>query len=347
MTQDLTAPGAGRSLASAVSFSFWHVRYSHPALFFLVTTVLLCAALVSLTPDQAHALEIIDNAIDSVKGFVNSWVDDFWSGVIQQEFDSASDLLQTISVGQLANSFDRIFVKSDAYSIVTSLHATVVNGLAYSVLAIVFLVQTVRIANKMDGNQAVPGVKEMIFLLIFFVIGKYIIDNSLLFCEAVYNVSAQLISQIDPDGTGVKIDMMTEFNQSGMLTYEMHGITGAVYGLFFMLSAAAGVVVAYLVVFARGIQIYLYTILAPIPLALLLCDETRQMAMGFIKNFLGVCFAGFIIVVICKLYPALMQSILQGDMASFAGFFQGIACILLFLYALIKSGSWARDIFGG
>ena len=276
---------------------------------------------------------------------MDSFWDNFWATSIRGELEAGGFILEQISIGQLHNSFDALFTNSNAYSICETLHGTIVNGLAYSVLAIVFLVQTVRIANKIDGNQAVPGVKEMIFLLIFFCIGKYIIDNSMLFCKEIYNVTPAFIDAIDPGQTYTHIDM-TFLKDQDILVKDLNGIAGFFSGLLFMLACLALCIISYVVVVARAIQIYLYSIFAPIPLAMLLCEETRQQGTGFIKNYLAVCLAGCIIVTLCLLFPSIISSCLQQQDVGF-GLLQSLGVIFVFIFGFIKCGSWSRDIFGG
>ena len=48
-------------------------------------------------------------------------------------------------------------------------------------------------------------------------------------------------------------------------------------------------VVALVVSWARAIQIYVMAAFSPIPLALVSLDETRQMGVGYLKNFAAVC----------------------------------------------------------
>ena len=349
-----------RSLRSAARFRAWSAWYSHRGICIAAIAAMLaiaaCAASLAMAaaaPQAAYADGIADVLTAPGRWLQQQFgeaVSGFWTTILQAEFEVGGAMLDQISLGQVSSNFNEIFANSGAYDIVRSVHGTIVNGLAYSVLAIVFLVQTVRIANKIDGNQAVPGVKEMIFLLIFFCIGKYIIDNSLLFCEAIYNGTSELIRQIDPQATYTHLDLSEQFKNVLIYTPTQmagEGFVAVVLGLFFIVACGASSAVCYVVVFSRAIQIYLYSILAPIPLALLMCDETRQQAMGFIKNYLSVCFAGFIIVVLLKLFPALMQTAIQDNLEIYSGFICSLAVMFVFILGLVKCGSWARDIFGG
>ncbi len=45
---------------------------------------------------------------------------------------------------------------------------------------------------------------------------------------------------------------------------------------------------------------------APIPLSLMALDETRQMGVGYLKNFAAVCLAGLIILVLLISFPIVL-----------------------------------------
>lgn len=65
-------------------------------------------------------------------------------------------------------------------------------------------------------------------------------------------------------------------------------------------------VVALVVSWARAIQIYVMAAFSPIPLALASLDETRQMGVGYLKNFVAVCLAGVIILVLLVSFPIVL-----------------------------------------
>ena len=373
MEGTINTAAAAPSCRGRISYRFWRAWYAHPLLnraaLAMIAALLIASTWAAFTPTTAHAAGITDFLADPMKFLGDLWdnlISNFWSTIIQGELELGSSFLEGMGAAQLGNAFNELFKNSNAYDMISTIHGTVVNTLAYSVLAIVFLVQTVRIANKMDGNQAVPGVKEMIFLLLFFIIGKYIIDNSQQFCEAIYNAVVYLISQVDTSGgTYTNIDLKSSLDwTTGQPMYDdygnyigdanlqpiqegLKGFAGVLVGFGYIIACAVMAVVTYVVIFSRAIQIYLYTIVAPIPLALLMCDETRQQAMGFIKNFLAVCFAGLIIVVLLKLFPSVVSSCLQHSGAGVDGIVPSIAVMFIFIFAMAKSGSWARDIFGG
>lgn len=114
---------------------------------------------------------------------------------------------------------------------------------------------------------------------------------------------------------------------------------------------------ALVVCWARAIQLYIMAAFSPIPLAFMALDDTRQIGVGYLKNFTAVCIAGLIIVILLIAFPVILGG-LTGANPSTGSPVDAVAtgltyalqylaiCILLIL-SLAKSGSWARDIVSG
>lgn len=115
-------------------------------------------------------------------------------------------------------------------------------------------------------------------------------------------------------------------------------------------------VVALVVSWARAIQIYIMAAFSPIPLALTSLDETRQMGVGYLKNFTAVCLAGVIILVLLVSFPIVLGGlnaasagvpVVDSIVGGLSYALQYLAMCVLLILSLVKSGSWARDIMGG
>lgn len=63
-----------------------------------------------------------------------------------------------------------------------------------------------------------------------------------------------------------------------------------------------------LTVYGRFFKIYLYTALAPIPLATFAGEPSQQIGRSFIKSFCAVCLEGAIIVVACIIFSQFASS---------------------------------------
>jgi len=115
-------------------------------------------------------------------------------------------------------------------------------------------------------------------------------------------------------------------------------------------------VVALVVTWARAIQIYIMAAFSPIPLSLMALDETRQMGVGYLKNFAAVCLAGIIILVLLVSFPIVLGGlnaasagvpVVDSIIGGLSYALQYLAMCILLILSLVKSGSWARDIMGG
>ena len=63
-----------------------------------------------------------------------------------------------------------------------------------------------------------------------------------------------------------------------------------------------------LTVYGRFFRLYLYTALAPIPLASFAGEGTASTGRSFIKSYIGVCMEGAVIVLACLIYSAFLSS---------------------------------------
>lgn len=95
---------------------------------------------------------------------------------------------------------------------------------------------------------------------------------------------------------------------------------------------------------------------SPIPLALLSEDETRQMGVGYLRNFASVCLVGVVILVLLVIFPIVLGGlnaasagvpVLDSVVGGLSYALQYLAMCILLILALVKSGGWARDVMGG
>lgn len=63
-----------------------------------------------------------------------------------------------------------------------------------------------------------------------------------------------------------------------------------------------------LTVYARFFRLYMYTALAPIPLATFAGESTESTGKAFLKSYLGVCMEGAVIVLACMIFSAFTSS---------------------------------------
>ena len=220
-----------------------------------------------------------------------------------------------------------------------------------------FTIKLIQISQKMDGNASLPGVKEVVFLLVFFAVFLFLIQNSFDLMASIYSITKLAIERvINMFGTGGAIDL----NAVSIVTTD-DDVAALVAMLIVALISWVVVLVAYIVAlvvsWARAIQLYLMAAFSPIPLALMGTEDTRQIGIGYVKNFVAVCLAGIIILVLLISFPIILGGLnaanpgtgtpIDGIANGLTYALQYLAMCILLILSLVKSGSWARDIVGG
>jgi ABC-type multidrug transport system fused ATPase/permease subunit len=181
------------------------------------------------------------------------------------------------------------------------------------VLSMVFTVQLVHISQRMDGNASVPAIREVVFLLVFFAVNLFLVQNSFELMRALYEVARLAITRVTAlFGTGGAMDLsavsiVTEDDDVAAL------LAMVVVALVSWLVVVVAYVVALVVTWARAIQLYVMAALSPIPLALLGLDETRQMGVGYLRQFASVCLAGLVITLLLIAFPVVLGGLNAGE----------------------------------
>jgi len=320
----------------------------HFALAF-AATLAACAAL--LAPGVAWA---------DIAGDINKWLCGILRDTCNWIFNSQVGVLKGIGTeGVLSADFTQMLGSAGSvtmYDIVHGVWEVAILPIGCGILGFVFTVQLIKVSQRMDGSASMPGVKEVVFLLVFFAVFLFLIQNSFEIMRAVYEVTRLAISRVSGMfGTGGTLDL-----SAVSITTEDDDVAALLAMLVVALVSWLVVIVAYVVAlvvsWARAVQIYVMAAFSPVPLALMSLDETRQMGVGYLKNFLAVCLAGVIILVLLVSFPVVLGGldaasagapVIDSVVGGLSYALQYLAMCILLILALVKSGSWARDIMGG
>lgn len=320
---------------------------------FVCLTVLLTLA----TPGVSYAIWPFDFFSDALANF-GDWVQDLFKTGVQWELNTAIDNLNDIGANSIVTSkFADFFTDNGEitnaagetvtiYSLCKNVATSIVNPVASDILALVMLVQLVKISQKVDASATLPTVKEIVVLAVMFVVFTYLINHSFEICRSMYNgILNQIITPINEyasDATANPIDLGLDSYEPGQL------ICALLVGFIVLAVSMVASVVAYFIAYARAIQIYIMAAFSPIPLALMGFEETRSFGINYLKNFLALCLAGAIIVLILIMFPLVLNAAIGLGGDDLMG--HCIDCMvvsILLVASLIKSGSVARDILGG
>lgn len=313
-------------------------------------TIALLAAMLA-APDLAFA---------SIADDINSWICGVLRDCCNWIFDSQVNMLASTGAdGVLSAGFEQMLGNAGTvtmYSVARGVWQVAILPIGCGVLSFVLTVQLIKISQKMDGNASMPGVKEVVFLLVFFAVFLFIIQNSFDIMQAIYEVTKLAIDRVaGMFGAGGAIDLQTV--SIATTEDDVAALIGMiVIALISWLVVVIAYVVALVVCWARAIQLYIMAAFAPIPLSLMALDETRQIGVNYIKNFVSVCLAGIIILVLLVSFPIVLGGlnaasagvpVVDSIVGGLSYALQYLAMCILLILALVKSGAWARDIMGG
>lgn len=313
-------------------------------------TAFLCALMLAC-PSPAFA---------DVAGDINAWLCGILRDTCNWIFSSQADMLKSIGAGGvLSSGFTQMLGHAGTvtmYDLVRGVWQHAILPMGCGMLSFVFTVQLIKVSQKMDGNASMPGLKEVVFMLVFFAVFLFLIQNSFDLMAAIYEVVKLAIDRVvGLFGAGMPLDL-----SAVSITTTDDDVAALIAMLVVALVSWLVVIVAYVVAlvvsWARAIQIYVMAAFSPIPLALTSLDETRQMGVGYLKNFLAVCLAGVIILVLLVSFPIVLGGlnaasagvpVVDSIVGGLSYALQYLAMCVLLILSLVKSGSWARDILGG
>ena len=325
--------------------------FTDPRFAYAFAGTLLFATVLFGMPDFAFA---------AIADDINDWLCGLLRDTCNWIFNSQDDMLKSIGTdGVLSANFTQMLGSAGSvtmYDIVHGVWEVAILPIGCGVLSFVFTVQLIKISQRMDGNAAMPGVKEVIFLLVFFAVFLFLVQNSFAIMQAIYEVAKLAIDRVAGlFGAGSQIDLTTV-----SITTTDNDVAALLAMLAVALISWLVVIVAYVVAlvvtWARAIQIYIMAAFSPIPLSLMALDETRQMGVGYLKNFAAVCLAGIIILVLLVSFPIVLGGlnaasagvpVVDSIIGGLSYALQYLAMCILLILSLVKSGSWARDIMGG
>ena len=303
----------------------------------------------------------VHNAYADIAGDINDWLAELLRDAANWMFSKQVDVLKGIGYdGILGADFSSMLTTSGSvsmYDIACGVWRVATLPIGCGVLSLVFTVKLIRISQRVDGNASMPGVKEVVFLLVFFAVFLFLIQHSFELMQSIYEV------------VGIAIDrVMVMFGTGGALDLAAVSIVTPdddipallamlIVSLISWVVVLAAYIVALVVCWARALQLYIMAAFSPIPLAFMALDDTRQIGVGYLKNFAAVCIAGLIIVILMIAFPLILGGIVgvnPGTGTSADAIANGLTyalqylamCILLIL-SLVKSGAWARDIVSG
>ena len=165
-------------------------------------TAFLCALMLAC-PSPAFA---------DIAGDINAWLCGILRDTCNWIFSSQADMLKSIGAGGvLSSGFTQMLGHAGTvtmYDLVRGVWQHAILPMGCGMLSFVFTVQLIKVSQKMDGNASMPGLKEVVFMLVFFAVFLFLIQNSFDLMAAIYEVVKLAIDRVvGLFGAGMPLDL--------------------------------------------------------------------------------------------------------------------------------------------
>ncbi|WP_158572598.1 type IV secretion system protein [Collinsella sp. AF38-3AC] len=330
-----------------------------------------------LTPHCAVAFGL-DDLMNKVGEMLGSWTASINEAIMKFLNDTIvqplANLILTNTLGLIKDSvaasdlicdFDHLLGnasgKLNLAALVTNVSDSAIKPVAATLLAMGMLLQLLKIAKKMDqGGGMMPSVREVVALFVWCAVMMYMVRNGVGLVKDLYTMVLEIIKSAGTSANSLGANTSADWWSRGdLITFPKDGnileslMILVVCGIAWLI-ACLTVVISYAMMIGRAIEIYLTAMFAPIPFALMGFDETRSWGWGYLRQFLSLCLAGVVMVVVLYMFPYLVVSVV-GDigtgMSGFGTVFNMLAkvtaCCIVVAMTLTKSSQIARSILGG
>lgn len=273
------------------------------------------------------------------------------------------NMLNTIG-GGLDNDTLRMLTQSpseyspQAYALMRRIAVQAVQPIAVTVLAVVFSLEILRVAQRMDGDREL-GVKSIISSL-FKIIVVYMaamhaewLADGITQIVRLLGVSVNTIvgpaSATGMKGLGDTLLANGGIDDSNTIQQLMAGV--ALF-LPWILSNAMGVVVRILLLL-RFVELFIMTSFGALPIAFLSYDGTRQWGEGYVRSFGSVAFSNVTLLIAVGAYRAVAKDMFHIDAARITlnqlvfhewGSLLGMSLLMIGL--LVISSKTSKALFG-
>lgn len=223
---------------------------------------------------------------------------------LENAFNTWNDKLAEI--WQLVSTTPQNFKGGGIWNIVVGINGGL-QAIGYGLLVLFFAMSVFKSAASFRDLRR-P--EQALALFIRFVATKTVVTYGMDIMSAIFNICGGIVSNIANTMSGItsavtlpqamadKIDSIGFFASIPLWIVTLLGSLFITVLSFLMI----------LTVYSRFFRLYMYTALAPIPLASFAGEGTSATGKAFIKSYIAVCLEGAVIVLACLLYSAFVNS---------------------------------------
>lgn len=286
--------------------------------------------------------------MDSVLQAIEDWLHDLLVNGIMDNlsgmFSSVNDEVASIAsdVAMSPASFS-----PGVFALVRNVSETVIVPIAGLILTFIACYELIQLI--IEKNNLAHFETWIFFKWVFKTfVAVTIISNTFNIVLAVFDVTQHVITNaggIIQGSTAVSEAQILAL-QSTVEAMDVPSLIGLwLQSLLVQITLMAISKVIFVIIYARMIEIYLMTSMAPIPFSTFANREIGHMGQNYFKSLFALGFQGFLILICVAIYAVLVQSIsFSSDVISAIWGVMGYTIMLCF--TLFKTGSLAKSILG-
>ena len=199
------------------------------------------------------------------------------------------------------------FKGGDIWTMITGIHNAMV-GIGYGLLVLFFAMGVFQSAASFRDFQR-PEFALRHFIR--FVLAKVAVGSCMEIMTAIFSVCGGVVATV-MSGMGGSVstaatlptEIVTAIEGLGLLESIPLWLVSLLGSLFITVMSF----ILLLTVYGRFFRLYMFTALAPLPLASFAGEGTATSGKAFLKNYIGVCMEGAVIVLACLIYSAFLSS---------------------------------------
>ena len=185
---------------------------------------------------------------------------------------------------------------------------SIIATIAYALLVLFFVIG---VARTTTNFSELKRPEQALKLFVRFAIAKGAVTYSMDILLAIFSIAQGIISRIAGNVGNVLTQGVTLPDVIQQKILECGFFDSIPLWIVAMISSLLVWVLSFvmiLTVYSRFFQLYMYTALAPIPLATFAGEGTSRVGWQYLKSYAGVCLQGAIIVIACIIYSAFAAS---------------------------------------
>lgn len=267
--------------------------------------------------------------------------------------DILSHMLETLWGASFVTNADALSAaiaqyNTQAFNFARSINNIVVKPIAAVVVAIILVLELSRVASRFDGDSK-TGVQVIASVMLKAALLIIAIQNVDLILDAINEVGDTMTKNITP----LVRDRTTEASNIAAMDQGVVESLGSMIVLMmpYLLALLASIGVK-LIVLVRFAEIYILSAAATLPLAFFGHDDTKQIAIGYLKRYATAVLHGVTIMLVIAIYAMLpIDGMNIGtDDFSLMDAIEHLPDLLLgpllLLFLVFSSGKFARALVG-